>query len=43
MATLFKQGRAAIDLEGLPDGDRPQLKVRVGFDATELILAALRE
>jgi hypothetical protein len=40
VAAAFKQGRAAIDLEGLPDADRPQLTVRVGFDAAQLILAA---
>src|ERR1041384_176136 len=27
IAAAFKQGRAAIHLDGLPDGDRPQLQV----------------
>ena len=40
VAAAYKQGRAAISLEGLPDGDRPQLKVRTGVDATQLVLAA---
>jgi hypothetical protein len=37
----FNQGKAAINLEGLPDASRPQLKERTGFDATQLILAAV--
>lgn len=36
----FKQGCAAIALEGLTEGDHPQLKVRDGIDAKQLILAA---
>jgi len=32
----YKQGRAAISLAGLRDGDRPQLKVREGVDANQL-------
>jgi hypothetical protein len=36
----YKQGRAAIRLEGLRDADRPKLKVRAGVDATKLVLAA---
>ncbi|HET7499920.1 MAG TPA: CHAT domain-containing protein [Kofleriaceae bacterium] len=39
VAAAFKQGRAAINLSGLPDADQPQLKVRDGFDARALILA----
>jgi hypothetical protein len=35
-----KQGRAAIQLAGLRDGDRPQLAVRAGVDASRLVLAA---
>jgi hypothetical protein len=35
-----KQGRAAIQLAGLRDGDRPQLAVRRGVDASRLVLAA---
>jgi hypothetical protein len=42
VAAAYKQGRAAISLEGLPDGDRPQLKVRAGVDAGQLVLAAAR-
>jgi hypothetical protein len=41
IAVAFKQGRAAINLDGLPDIDMPQLKVRSGFDARQLILAAV--
>jgi CHAT domain-containing protein len=37
--TAYKQGIAAISLEGLSDGDRPQLKVRIGVDAAKLVLA----
>jgi hypothetical protein len=38
VATAYKQGRAAISLEGLRDGDRPQLRVRDGIDAVKLVL-----
>lgn len=41
IAAAFEQGKAAIYLDGLPDADRPQLQVRDGFDAAELILAAM--
>jgi len=40
VAASFKQGRAAINLDGLHDADRPQLHTRDGFDAAQLILAA---
>jgi hypothetical protein len=40
VAAAYKQGRAAISLEGLPDGERPQLKVRAGIDAGKLVLGA---
>jgi CHAT domain len=40
VAAAYQQGRAAISLEGLRDGDRPQLQVRAGVDATQLVLAA---
>jgi hypothetical protein len=40
IASAYKQGCAAISLQGLPDRDRPQLAVRDGVDASELILAA---
>jgi len=40
VAAAYKQGRAAISLEGLRDADRPQLKVRAGVDANHLVLAA---
>lgn len=39
VATAYKQGCAAISLEGLPYSDRPQLEVRAGIDASNLILA----
>jgi hypothetical protein len=40
VAAAYKQGRAAITLEGLRDGELPQLKVRDGVDAGRLVLAA---
>jgi len=40
VALAYKQGRAAISLEGLRDGDKPRLRVRAGVDANRLILAA---
>ena len=40
VGAAYQQGRAAISLEGLRDGDRPQLQVRAGVDATQLVLAA---
>jgi hypothetical protein len=40
IAAAFRQGCAAISLEGLPDADRPRLAVRVGVDAEQLVLAA---
>ncbi len=40
VAAAYAQGKAAIELDGLPDAERPQLKVRAGFAASELILAA---
>jgi hypothetical protein len=40
IAAAFRQGCAAISLEGLPDSDRPQLKVRDGADASQLVLAS---
>jgi hypothetical protein len=36
----FKQGRAAINLDGVPDADLPGLQVGHGLDAEQLILAA---
>jgi len=38
IAAAYKQGCAAISLEGLRDRDRPQLVVRVGVDAGKLVL-----
>jgi len=38
VAAAFRQGCAAISLEGLRDSDRPQLKVRDGVDASMLVL-----
>ena len=39
IAAAFRQGCAAISLEGLRDSDRPQLRVRDGIDANQLVLA----
>jgi hypothetical protein len=41
VATAYKQGRAAISLEGLRGADAPQLKVRDGVDPRQLVLATL--
>jgi hypothetical protein len=40
IAAAYKQGRAAISLAGLPEGNRPKLRVRHGIDASRLVLAA---
>jgi WD40 repeat protein/nucleoside phosphorylase len=40
VAAAYKQGCAAIRLEGLHDEDRPQLQTRHGVDAARLILAS---
>ena len=40
VAAAFRQGRAAISLEGLRNSDRPQLRVRDGIDASKLVLAS---
>lgn len=40
IAAAYQQGRAAISLEGLPDGEKPKLKTREGVDASRFILAA---
>jgi tetratricopeptide (TPR) repeat protein len=37
----FKGGCAAIELEGLPDGDRPRLRSRPRVDPSTVILAAM--
>jgi hypothetical protein len=39
IAAAYKQGRAAISLAGLREGDRPKLKVRGGVDASRIVLA----
>lgn len=39
IAAAYKQGRVAVSLERLSDGDSPRLKVREGVDASQLILA----
>ncbi|HEY0478724.1 MAG TPA: CHAT domain-containing protein [Kofleriaceae bacterium] len=39
VARAYRQGRAAISLEALRDGDRPQLQSRNGVDADQLVLA----
>jgi hypothetical protein len=41
VATAYKQGRAAISLEGLRGADAPRLKIREGVDAGQLVLATL--
>jgi hypothetical protein len=40
IATAYRQGNAAISLEGLADADRPRLEVRAGARASAMILAA---
>jgi WD domain, G-beta repeat/CHAT domain len=40
IADAYKQGCAAVSLQGLPDRDRPQLSVRADVDASKLVLAA---
>lgn len=42
VAAAYRQGCAAISLEGLPDGERPRLKIRDGFDAEQLVLSEVR-
>jgi hypothetical protein len=39
VAASYNQGRAAMSLEGQRDSGRPQLRVRGGIDARQLILA----
>jgi len=41
IAAAFKQGQAAISLDGLLGAAKPQLHVRDGFDPAQLILAAV--
>jgi hypothetical protein len=41
VATAYRQGRAAISLEGLPDREWPQLKTRDGIDAERLVLTEI--
>jgi hypothetical protein len=43
VAAAYKQGCAAIRLEGLPNADRPQLRTRHGADAAELVLASTEQ
>jgi len=38
IAAAFRQGCAAISLEGLRDSDRPRLRVRDGVDASKFVL-----
>lgn len=40
VAAAYRHGNAAIGLEGLADLDRPRLKVRMGSDASGMVLAA---
>ena len=42
VAAAYRQGRAAINLEGLTDGEKPQLKVRDGVDAARLVVTEAR-
>jgi tetratricopeptide (TPR) repeat protein len=39
VAVAYEHGNAAISLEGLQVTDRPQLKVRAGADAAQIVLA----
>ena len=39
VAKAYEQGKAAIALHGLRDGELPQLRVRAGVDAARLVLA----
>jgi hypothetical protein len=39
IAAAYKQGRAAISLAGLHEGNRPKLKIRRGVDANRIVLA----
>ena len=39
VAAAYRQGCAAIGLEGLPDADKPRLTVRNGADAEQVVLA----
>jgi hypothetical protein len=39
--TAYRQGNAAISLEALAEADRPQLGVRAGADAGQIVLATL--
>jgi hypothetical protein len=41
IAAAYRDGRAAIQLESLPNADHPQLKERLGFDAEQCVLAAV--
>jgi len=40
VADAYMQGRAAISLEGLPDAEKPKLKVRDGIEAERFVLGA---
>jgi len=39
VAAAYKQGRAAISLEGIPNSEMPQLKVRDSIDADQFVVA----
>lgn len=41
VAAAFRQGRAAISVEGLPHGDRPQIEVRAGIDPERFVLSEI--
>ena len=40
VVAAYRHGCVAISLEGLPDIDRPRLKVREGIDAEQMVLAS---
>lgn len=40
VAAAYKQGRAAISVEGLPDSEKPRLRVRTDIDAAQVVLAS---
>jgi hypothetical protein len=42
IGAAYRHGQAAISLSGLSELGRPQLKVRAGLDATQLVLASRR-
>jgi hypothetical protein len=43
VAAAYRQGCAAISLEGLPGREEPRIKVRTGIDADQLVLSRAGE